>query len=263
MPSRGQRVFAFTPHAALAIGDVDKHFVVPLEADDDGTIMVLLRLAGVSMTAIRRASSLQIGGIAVVVGLGAVGNFTAQLLQIAGLVVHGVEREPYRVKVARQAGIGAVIQADLIETLRSDSRGAAAELRGLADIVVEATGVSALAVASSTLVRYGGQLVLLGTPRAPHTSNTTEFLRDVQLRGLTVTGASEWTLPITGRHRQQGKSWSIEERYLALCDLFRVEKLDGRDSISEVVHPSSAPRIYHALLGGGRDLLGVVFDWRT
>jgi hypothetical protein len=117
--------------------------------------------------------------------------------------------------------------------LRTDSRGAAAELRGLADIVVEATGVSALA----------GD--------------------NVQLRGLTVTGASEWTLAITGRHRQQGESWSIEEGYLALRDLFRGEKLDGRDLISEIVLPSSAPQIYQALLGAERDLLGVVFDWRT
>jgi NADPH:quinone reductase-like Zn-dependent oxidoreductase len=263
MPSRGQRVFALTPHASLAVGDVEKHFVVPLDEDDDGSLMVLMRLAGVSMTAIRRAVSLQIGGIAVVVGLGAVGNFTAQLLQLAGLAVHGVERDPYRAKVARLAGVGEVIEADLIEALRSDSRGGAGELRGLADIVVEATGVSALAIAASALARYGGQLVLLGTPRAPHTSDTTEFLRDIQLRGLTVTGASEWTLAISGNHRQQGESWSIEEGYVALRDLFRAGKLDGRDLISEIVPPSAAPEIYSALLGAKRDLLGVVFDWRT
>jgi threonine dehydrogenase-like Zn-dependent dehydrogenase len=261
MPTRGQRVFAFTSHASLAVGDIDQHFVVPVDEDDDGTLMVLLRLAGVSMTAIRRAVALQIGGIAVVVGLGAVGNFTAQLLQIAGLKVHGVEREPYRAKVARQAGIGAVIEADLIDALTGDGRAGAAELRGLADIVVEATGVPALAVAASALARYGGQLVLLGTPRAPYTSDTTDFLRDIQLRGLTVTGASEWTLAITGRHRQQGESWSIEEGYIALRDLLKVGKLDGRDLISEVVSPSSAPEIYSALLGAKRDLLGVVFDW--
>jgi len=263
MPSIGQRVFALTPHASLAVGDVEKQFVVPLDEHDDGSLMVLLRLAGVSMTAIRRAVSLQIGGIAVVVGLGAVGNFTAQLLQIAGLAVHGVEREPYRAKVARLAGIGAVLEADLIDALTSDSRGSAAELRGLADIVVEATGVPALAIAASTLVRYGGQLVLLGTPRAPHTSDTTDFLRDIQLRGLTVTGASEWALAITGRHRQQGESWSIEEGYLALRDLLRGGKLDGRDLISEIVPPLSAPEIYNALLDAKRDLLGVVFDWKT
>jgi NADPH:quinone reductase-like Zn-dependent oxidoreductase len=263
MPTMGQRVFAFTPHASLAVGDVDKHFVVPLGEDEDGTLMVLLRLAGVSMTATRRASALQIGGIAVVIGLGAVGNFTAQLLQIAGQTVHGVEREPYRAKVARQVGIGAVIEAELIDSLMSETKGGVADLRGVADIVVEATGVSALAIAASTLARYGGQLVLLGTPRAPHTSDTTEFLRDVQLRGLTVTGASEWTLAVTGRHRQQGESWSIEEGYLTLRDLLRVGRLNGRGLISEIVPPSSAPAIYRALLGAKRDLLGVVFDWRT
>ena len=92
---------------------------------------------------------------------------------------------------------------------------------------------------------------------------TPEFLRDVQLRGLTVTGAIEWTLAVTGRHRQQGESWSIEEGYLALRDLSRVGRLNGRHLISEVVPPSSAPAIYRPLLGAKRDLLGVVFDWRT
>src|SRR5580704_7022281 len=45
MPTRGQRVFAFTPHASLAVGDVEKHFVVPLDQGDDGSLMVLVRLA--------------------------------------------------------------------------------------------------------------------------------------------------------------------------------------------------------------------------
>jgi len=105
--------------------------------------------------------------------------------------------------------------------------------------------------------------LLSGTPRTPYPSDTTEFLRDVQLRGLTVTGASEWSLAITGRHRQQGESWSIEEGYLAIRDLFRAGKLDGRDLISEIVPPSAAPEIYSALLVTKRDLLGVIFDWRT
>ena len=155
-----------TPHAPLAVGDVGTHFVVPLDEHDDGSLMVLLRLAGVSMTAIRRAAvALQIGGIAVVVGLGAVGNFTAQLLQIAGLAVHGVEREPYRAKVARLAGIGAVIEADLIDALRSDRAGGAAELRGQGHRCRSDWRFCASHSRIYSCARYGGQLVLLGTPR--------------------------------------------------------------------------------------------------
>jgi hypothetical protein len=45
-------------HASLAVGDVEKHVVVPLDQDDDGSLTVLVRLAGVSMTPIRRAVSL-------------------------------------------------------------------------------------------------------------------------------------------------------------------------------------------------------------
>lgn len=50
---------------------------------------------------------------------------------------------------------------------------------------------------------------------------------------------------------------------MAIRDLFRAGKLDGRDLISEIVPPSAAPEIYSALLVTKRDLLGVIFDWRT
>jgi threonine dehydrogenase-like Zn-dependent dehydrogenase len=53
--------------------------------------MVLVRMAGVAITAVRRAVGLQPGASAVVLGLGLVGNFAAQLLQLAGLEVRGFD----------------------------------------------------------------------------------------------------------------------------------------------------------------------------
>jgi NADPH:quinone reductase-like Zn-dependent oxidoreductase len=257
MPREGQRVFAFTKHASLSVGDVNRLFVVPLDDADDGSLMCLMRIAGVAMTVLRRAASLQLGSSAVVVGLGMVGNFAAQLLQLAGISVTGIEPSRYRADVARGVGIGRVIERPLGAELDSEYKG----LAGSADLVIEATGLTPVAVAVSSLARYGGQMLLLGTPRAPHGTDVSQLLRDIQLRGLTVTGASEWTLHTKGRHGLHGESWSIEEGYATIRQLLLTGKLRGKELISEVVSPEAAPEVYEDLLGAKRDLLGVIFDW--
>jgi NADPH:quinone reductase-like Zn-dependent oxidoreductase len=257
MPSNGQRVFAFTNHASLSVGDVERFFVVPLDESDKGPLMCLIRIAGVAMTVLRRAASLQLGASAVVVGLGMVGNFAAQLLQLAGVTVTGLEPNPYRASVARRVGISEVVESPLGPELDLERTGLAAA----ADLVIEATGVTPLAVAASPIARYGGQMLLLGTPRASHTTDVSQFLRDVQLRGLTVTGASEWTLGPKGRHRLHGESWSIEEGYATIRHLLLTGQLHGEELISELVRPEAAPAVYRDLLGAKRDLLGVMFDW--
>jgi hypothetical protein len=80
-----------TPHVSVAVGDIDHRFVLPLEESDDAVLMVLVRMAGVAITAVRRAVGLQPGASAVVLGLGLVGNFAAQLLQLAGLEVRAFD----------------------------------------------------------------------------------------------------------------------------------------------------------------------------
>ena len=67
--------------------------IVPLLVEDDAETMVLSPTASVAITAVRKASSLDLGGRAVVIGLGLVGNFAAaQLLQLSGLSVLGLDR---------------------------------------------------------------------------------------------------------------------------------------------------------------------------
>jgi NADPH:quinone reductase-like Zn-dependent oxidoreductase len=257
IPSDGERVFAFTKHASFSVGDVNRFFVVPLEESDDGPLMCLMRIAGVAMTILRRAASLQLGASAVVVGLGMVGNFAAQLLRLAGLSVTGFEPNPYRANIARRVGIDQVIETPLGPELDLVRTGLAAT----ADLVIEASGQTPLAVAASPLARYGGQMLLLGTPRASHSTDVSGFLRDVQLRGLTVTGASEWTLDPKGRHGLQSESWSIEEGYNTIRHLLLTGQLRGKELISEMVPPDAAPTVYEDLLGANRQLLGVIFDW--
>ncbi len=105
----GQRVFAICPHARFGVVDTARRPIVPLRADDDARSFVLARMASVSITSVRKASHVQFGANAVVVGLGLVGNFAAQLLQLAGMNVVGLDRIPHRVDMATATGLDAVL----------------------------------------------------------------------------------------------------------------------------------------------------------
>jgi 2-desacetyl-2-hydroxyethyl bacteriochlorophyllide A dehydrogenase len=261
MPKPGQRVFAFNSHSALSVGNVSQRFVVPLEEDDDGVLMTLIRMAGVSITTVRRAGGLQPGAVAAVVGLGVVGNFAAQLLQLAGLEVHAFEPDPYRAEVAREVGIENVIEAPVPTDFSAAGRERLGG--GGADLVVEATGVSGLVGGATSLARYGGEVLLLGSPRAPYQADVTDLLRDIQLRGLTVASASEWTLAGKGSRRLHSDTWSIEENYRYLSRALASGRLKGRELVTKIVDPAQAPDVYRRLQAKTEGILSVVFDWRS
>ena len=83
--SVGDRVFATSSHARFAIADPTKRPVVQIRPEDDARSLILARMASVSITAVRKATNVSFGGSVIVLGLGLVGNFAAQLLQLNGM----------------------------------------------------------------------------------------------------------------------------------------------------------------------------------
>jgi threonine dehydrogenase-like Zn-dependent dehydrogenase len=111
----GDPVFAIANHARYGVADPATHPVVRLRADDDQRTLILCRMAAIAMTAIRKSSSVDLGGHAVVVGLGLVGYFAAQLLRLAGLDVLGIDAVAVRREAAAAAGLR-VAEADAVGT---------------------------------------------------------------------------------------------------------------------------------------------------
>ena len=131
-----------------------------ISANDDAQTIVLGRMASVSITAVRKATTVDLGACAVIFGLGLVGNFAAQLLQLAGMKVLGLDPVEGRVAMAQATGLAATVAIGGNERATVES-----VLGGGGDLVVEASGVpdavpTAIAVASN-----GGEVVLLGSPR--------------------------------------------------------------------------------------------------
>ena len=95
-------------------------FLLPVPAGIDAKVAAMTRLATVAFTSIR-VSNIEAGDFVAVAGLGAVGNLAAQLAQIQGGRVIGVEMSAGRIDLARQCGVEQTIDAareDAAERIR-------------------------------------------------------------------------------------------------------------------------------------------------
>jgi threonine dehydrogenase-like Zn-dependent dehydrogenase len=212
-------------------------------------------MASVAVSAVRKSGRIELGGASVVVGLGLVGNFAAQLLQLAGMRVVGVDLVEERVRMAAATGLRA-------EKVSGENGVQVVEgvLGGKADVVVEASGVPDALSGAVKMVRDGGEVIVLGTPRGSFTGDATELFAEVHYRGLHLIGALEWLLPLeTGAWQAR---WSLYEDYVTLFDLFRTGAIRTGGLVVSVEPPTRAQEIYSRLADRDPGLGAVVFDWR-
>ena len=250
------RVFAVSSHARYAIAEAAHRPVVPIGVDDDARTMILARMASVAITAVRKATNTSLGGTAVVIGLGLVGNFAAQLFQLGGTRVLGLDRSESRVKMAEATGITAM-RVD--EATGRDSVLSALGAEDGADIVIEASGVPDAVFFALEVAAAGGEVILLGSPRGAMRGDATELLSDIHHRGIRIIGALEWLLPLRSGPWQA--RWSLVEDYLMLFQLFRQGRITTTGLVTEVVGPEQAQETYSRLAQNGPSMGGVLFDW--
>lgn len=250
-----QRVLAISPHASHAVIHAVRRPPLVLAADDRAEDVVLLRMASVSLTALRLSRLVCAGARVAVIGLGLVGNFCAQIFRRAGCEVIAFDLAPQRVEAARALG------------LRAEAAGDGAALQAVkalwpsgADIAVEAIGVPELVAQAAAMVRTRGEVILLGSPRGPYRGDGGPLLSQVHLRGLTVTGALEWMVPF--RDADAGDGPSIEGGYRLLLGWLREGGLQVRGLLSHLVAPGRAQEVYAGLERDRNAYMGVAFDWR-
>lgn len=255
----GERVLTMTRHASVVRTDSD-WFALALPDDLDDARAPFVRLAGVSMTALR-VSSAGVGDAAVVLGLGLVGNFAAQLLAIAGCRVIAFDPSPGRREIAAACGITAFdpAQVDPVEFVRSRNGGANDEGAG-AQIVIEATDRSEHVVSQAVaLAGRMGEVVLLGTPRRPYAESLVEMVARVHWLGIKVIGAIEWQFPI-GRRTPRARH-TMEGNFLELIELIRQERLLVDPVLTHVLPASAAATAFSGLTSDVDHYLGVELDW--
>ena len=175
----GDRVLSFARHASIVKADAQR-MALPVSREAPGQHLVFTRMAGVSISALR-SSSVQPGDTVLVVGGGLVGNFAAQLFRLAGADVMLADLSELRLRQARACGIEHTVNPgrdDLEEVVRDWTGGAGAR------IGVEAIGISEVIAQTAMCIARHGELILLGSPRAPAHFDVTPMLLRIHLEAI-------------------------------------------------------------------------------
>jgi bacteriochlorophyllide a dehydrogenase len=179
-----------------------------------------------------------------VIGLGAIGTLAARLHALSGAYVAAADLSPFRVSIARKAGIDAFTpQGDLAESFRRLQPGGA-------DLVVDATGRPeifplAIEVAKSKewddSAEPGARLIVQGSYAGdfsvPYNS---AFMKEISIH----------------------VSRDVQPRDVhAVLDLMKRKKINPEDIISDVRTPDSARQTYESLADPNGELITVAFIW--
>jgi 2-desacetyl-2-hydroxyethyl bacteriochlorophyllide A dehydrogenase len=249
----GDRVLSFSNHASHVKVDAQR-FCLKAPSELDGKKSVFTRMAGVAITALRSAS-VSPGDKVIVIGLGLVGNFAAQLFRLAGAEVMGVDLSDFRIQVAEQCGIANAVNPGTAQTEQAvmdwtDGSGA--------DISVEAIGKSELIAQAVRMTRRKGEVILLGSPRARVSMDVTPMLSRIHLQGIRMIGALEWLYSITetdvSRH-------NITRNYQQILGWIASDDLKTEPLLTHLLSPKACQDAYLGLHERKDAYLGVVFDW--
>ncbi|MDE2869545.1 MAG: zinc-binding dehydrogenase [Chloroflexota bacterium] len=253
----GDRVFTQRKHVShhlVAVDDPDT-MVVPVPADVPSDLAAAVRMGMVAITAPQVADN-NVNDWVVVFGLGLVGNLAAQLFQLDGARVIGVDPVPARRQLAHRVGIQRVIGDDMTD-IASQVRDITG---GGAQTVVEAVGHAGVAETAIHAAAPFGELILLGSPRAPVTADLNEFLQPVHKSWVAIKGALEHRLPINPTTR--GHPRSIAGNARIILNLVSSGRLRLAELISHRLPANQIAAAYDGLLNKPNEYWGVALDWR-
>jgi threonine dehydrogenase-like Zn-dependent dehydrogenase len=215
------------------------------------------RIAAISMTSLR-VSNGELGDFVAIQGLGLVGNMAAQLFNLSGLQIIGIDGSDGRLKIAKKCGI-----TKLVNPLKEELKEKVMEMtKGLGcEVSVDAIGNPRLIKNLCEVTGSLGEVILLGSPRGKYETDVTAFLNCVHLwpKGcLTFKGAHEWRFPL---FKKEGSKHSIERNVEVVFNLMSEGRLKINPVITHVLSPEECEDAYLGLLDKKDEYLGVLFDW--
>lgn len=249
----GDLVFCHAPHASHA---AVPGLVVKLPDELDRPETALLGMAQVAFTGLRVGQP-ELGDAAVVTGAGLVGQFAAQLLQLAGVETILVDPVPGRLEIARRCGVEGVVEPqDALERVMERTAGQGA------DLILECTGIPEVVENAAHYAARSAQLIMIGSPRGEFQTDLTPFLNNFHLwrpqGDLTLKGAHEWKIPL---YPELGSKHSMARNTQILAGLILAKKLRIGPLLTGVFKPDAGQQAY-ARLGDAKEThLGTVFDW--
>ncbi|XHR27184.1 MAG: zinc-binding dehydrogenase [Chthoniobacteraceae bacterium] len=256
--SPGDKVFTYGPHAAYFVVDTkDRYTGMCLKIPDEMPLKLapFIRMATIPFTSIR-VSEIELGDWVMVMGLGIVGNFAAQLAQLQGANVIGVDINEKRCAQARECGIRHTVNSgspDWKEAVNKITGG------GGVSTFIDATGLSSVIVDSLDLIASYGEAILLGSPRAEYLTDATKVFNKIHLPGFTnFKGALEWRLPT---FKDEFVKHSIQRNSEIVMQLILENRLIVQPLFTHEFTPDQASEAYSGLQTNKDEYIGVVFNW--
>ena len=263
----GKRGYGFFNHASHAVVDANSQICVPVPEKLDATTAVLARMGGVAISAFQRAR-VSLGDTVVIIGLGLVGNLAGQFFLNAGQRVIGLDLSPRRRALAEQVGFTATLDPEGLMELSGQPteaklvKAAKALIGGpRPPVVVEAVGDTRIIEQAVHLVSDNGQLIMLGTPRAPYQSDCTVTLKRAHFHSVSIVGAMEWMIPLL--RKNAGTGVSTEGNTHLILRMIVSGALQVEPLCSHVLPAGDLARAYEGLLNEKDTFLGVVLDWQN
>ena len=252
----GDIVFHYGSHSHYQLTSPGPYnLIVKVPEGLDIMTVPMVRMATIAFTAIR-ASDIQLGDVALVTGLGLVGNMAAQLAKLSGATVIGVDPAPNRRALALKVGIDAAASPEeAAEVVQRMTGGEGC------NTVIEATGIPACTEECLKYVGYHGEIIFLGTPRGNYQTNLANILRTCHLDELgcvNFKGAHEWRLPTT---RDRYSKHSIERNTMICFDQVRKGGLRLNELVTHVLTPQEAAEVYLRLHEDRNGYMGIIVDW--
>ena len=259
----GERVFSFGKHQKVTfvthggpgLGvNAAGSLLVKVPESLDGAVAAACRMPLVAMSSLSN-TEWRLNDTVGVWGLGMVGNMAAQLFQLAGCRVIGIDPAGFRRDLAQTVGIGSVATPEPGDIRsRMDTLGAAEGL----DIAIDAVGESAILAEAFKFVRRFGQMTLLGSPRREHVADMNPLLSHIHWSGLKLRGSLEWLIPLTP---QTAIDESTLHNLETVFDLAARGRLQIEPLISHRMAPQDIERAYQGLLNDKEHYSGVALIW--
>ena len=251
----GDRAIAWsTGHRSHAIR---KAADLPVIRDDrvetlDAAFVVI---AAMGLQGVRKVK-LELGESAMVIGLGLLGVFAAQLAKIDGaipVIVSDFDEKRRDLALALGADYAfSPDEADLPEKIRELTYGKGP------NAIIEVTGAAVALQQALTYVARQGRVGLLGCTRISDVN--IDFYKYVHHPGVSLIGSHTFVRPEVDSYPGY---WTRRDDYRTLLALIAARRLQVQPIISEIVSPEEAPAIFTRLAEAKHPPLGIVFDWRS
>ncbi len=257
---KGDLVYTYSTHSQyFKLDTTDRwHGVcVPIPSGINPEWATFTHMAGIAMTALR-ISHVELGDHVLVTGQGVIGNLAAQLAQLQGAIVIATDLDDNRLKISQSCGIAHTINSEkqnLKEYLMEITSG-----KGVS-CYIDATGLAPVVNQTADMVALNGEIILLGSPRAPFKTNLTNFLGHFHYIPFNhnLKGALEFSFPT---HPDDFSKHSIERNAQIILELIKSEKLLIKPFYSHEVSPQNAQQVYEGLRDRPDEYIGVVFNWK-